>query len=350
MRTRARISFHCLALAAGLTGALVLAGCPKKGSDSGTGTMDSGPGTDAAASDAGSDAASLDGGTTAAERGAYIVNNLATCGGCHSPLDATGMPVPGMEFSGVTCLVDIDPDPALGCLSSRNLTNDATGLMNRTDQEIKDMFLDGMRPGGSFLVPVMPYWEFHNMTAADADAVVAYLRTIPGVPNTPPPNQPPWDVVPAPATPIDMVDVPAAPATPGADNGRYLASTLANCIECHTPELPPGDIRPIDMTKPFWGGRAFPAADFGLPVPPFPMIIYSMNLTQDATGIMGRTVPQIMAELQMGLDPGGNNICPPMPVGPFGFGGITDSDATDIANYILSLAPAVNAIPNGCSF
>jgi len=348
MRIRAHTSFHCLAVAAALAGAALLSGCPKKGSDSGVGATDSAPGTDGAASDGGGDAASPDAGTTAAERGAYIVNNLATCGGCHSPSDATGMPIPGMELSGVTCLVDVDPDPAIGCLSSRNLTNDPTGLMNRTDQEIKDMFLDGVRPSGSFLVPVMPYYEFHNMTAADADAVVAYLRTVPGVPNTPPPNQAPWDVVPAAAVPIDLADVPAAPA--GAENGRYLASTLANCIECHTPELPPGDIRPIDMTKPFWGGRAFPAAAFGLPVPPFPDVIYSMNLTQDATGIMGRTVAQIIAELHMGVDPGGSNICPPMPVGPLGFGGITDSDATDIANYILSLAPAVNAIPNGCAF
>jgi hypothetical protein len=40
-----------------------------------------------------------------------------------------------------------------------------------------------------------------------------------------------------------------------------------------------------------------------------------------------------------------------MPAGPTGaYGGLTDQDALDIANYILSLPPAVNDVPDICSW
>ena len=38
------------------------------------------------------------------------------------------------------------PLPNGDALPTRNLTNDATGLKNRTDAEIKNMFQNGMRP------------------------------------------------------------------------------------------------------------------------------------------------------------------------------------------------------------
>ena len=98
----------------------------------------------------------------------------------------------------------------------------------------------------------------------------------------------------------------------------------------------------------FAGGREFPGAAFG---PPglFPDVIYTINLTPHATGTMGRTVEQIKQTLLLGVDPGGEGVCPPMPVGPMGaFGGLTDGDATDIATYVLALPPIENTIPNGC--
>jgi hypothetical protein len=40
-----------------------------------------------------------------------------------------------------------------------------------------------------------------------------------------------------------------------------------------------------------------------------------------------------------------------MPAGPQGaYGGLTDPDALDIANYILSLPPAVNDVPDMCTW
>jgi hypothetical protein len=55
--------------------------------------------------------------------------------------------------------------------------------------------------------------------------------------------------------------------------------------------------------------------------------------------------------LKQGLDRDGKGICPPMPVGPNGaFGHLKPADATDIANYIKSLPPAVNMIVDMCTF
>ena len=50
-----------------------------------------------------------------------------------------------------------------------------------------------------------------------------------------------------------------------------------------------------------------------------------------------------------GKDRTDGGVCPPMPSGPMGaYGGLTDQDALDIANYIIGLPPIDNAVPNGC--
>lgn len=285
-------------------------------------------------------------------RGRYLVDHVAACGDCHSPRNPDGSFQAGKELSGVECFIDVDPtSAAAGCIHSRNLTNHATGLANRSDAEIKNMFQNGVRPNGQFLSAIMPYYVFHNMTAEDADAVVAYLRTVPGVDHQVPASQPPFNNIPAAVQPLAEADIPAAPVgNASAERGRYLAAKAGLCIECHTPHTQPGSPKEIDVTKVFQGGQAYPSALFGLLVPPFPETIYSANITPHANGIAGRTVAQIVATLKQGVDPQGNGVCPPMPAGPMAaFGGLTDADATDIATYILALPPGANMVPNGCA-
>src|SRR5688572_10250594 len=115
------------------------------------------------------------------ERGRYLVNNVAACIDCHSPRDEAGQFVEGMFLAGTACFAEL---PNGSCLNTRNLTNHETGLANRSDEEIKRMIRDGIRPaatGDEPLSPVMPYYVLHNMSDSDLDAVVAYLRTVPGV-------------------------------------------------------------------------------------------------------------------------------------------------------------------------
>lgn len=298
--------------------------------------------------------ASVDAGPQASvARGNYLVNHIAVCTACHTPRNPDGSPDTAKFLSGVECFIDADADVNLGCLHSRNLTNHETGLKNRTDAEIKNMFLNGRRPNGDALVPVMPYYVFHNMTDVDADSIVMYLRTVPGVDHTVPANQAPFTPPAQPAPPIDPSAIPM-PASVSAStmNGRYLASMAGVCMECHTKRTNPLDPSSLDLTNLFAGGEEFRAAGFGLPVPPFPEIIYSANITPDVTtGIGGLTAAQVVAVIKTGKDRDGNGVCPPMPFGPMGeFGGMTTADATDIANYVLDIpAKPANGVANGCA-
>src|SRR5579863_817770 len=167
-----------------------------------------------AAGSAGGAAGGAAGGTvlTAKQaRGEYLVDAVNACGDCHTPQTATG-PDLTHYLAGNATFIQL---PTGDALPTRNLTNDPTGLMNRTDDEIKNMFQNGVRPtatGSDALNPVMPYYVFHNMDADDADAIVAYLRTVPGVNNSIPRRAASFDV-PAPAPPLDVTKLPAPPAT-----------------------------------------------------------------------------------------------------------------------------------------
>jgi mono/diheme cytochrome c family protein len=275
-------------------------------------------------------------------RGDYLVNHVSACLDCHTPRNMDGSLDMSRFMAGAECFIDVDPETdGVGCLNTPNLTNDPTGLQEHTDQEIKDMFLSGMDED-EVLHPVMPYWVFGNMTADDADAIVAYLRTIEGVDHELPENEPPWDMRPeAPANRLDLALIPAPaqdhPDFEAAMHGRYLAAQAGVCIECHTLENPPGSADPIQLDMAFAGGREFPIAPgFG---------VYSANITPDATGIEELTVEDIVKVLHEGVDEEGKPLCPPMPVGPMGaFGGLTDEDANDIAIYLLSLPPLENEV------
>jgi len=76
--------------------------------------------------------------------------------------------------------------------------------MNRTDAEIKRMLRDGVRPAASGdepLFSVMPSYVFHDMTDEDLDAIVAYLRAVPGVEHAVPPSGPEFQLS-GPAVPL----------------------------------------------------------------------------------------------------------------------------------------------------
>jgi cytochrome c553 len=315
-----------------------------------------------------------EGGTAAqVARGQYLVDHVAACGDCHTPRLMTGAPDMTRYLAGVDCFIGVPMGSSggdggaeagasdagagdggamgpPGCLNSRNLTNDPTGLKNRTDDQIRTMFQKGTRPNGAFLHPFMPYWIFANMNDDDANAIVAYLRTVPAVEHQVAVNEPPWNNVMAAVPALDPTTIPAAPAgNTSAENGRYLAGLVGACIDCHTPTMGGDPNAPMDRSRFFQGSRAFPAAELGLPSPPFPAVIYSQNLTPDVTGTQSYTVDNIVNILKNGLDRDGGKVCPPMPAGMMAaFGGLTDSDARDIATYVKSLPPVSNMRPSDC--
>ena len=286
-------------------------------------------------------------------RGRYLVNDVSQCPFCHTPRRSDGAIDATRFLSGVDCFADLDPaDDEIGCISTRNLTDHPTGLANASDDEIKDAFLNGVGTDGRNLVPLMPYWIFHNMTDDDADSIVAYLRTLRPIQHMVPPSQPPFTPPEEPLPSLDPDDIPMPSASfPDAESamrGRYLTSFISVCIDCHTPEVSPGAFE-LDVSKIFGGGRAFPAALFGYPVPPYPEIIFTSNLTPDPSGLEDYEQADIIRVMKEGVDKQGDGVCAPTHSGPSSpYAGVTDEDVTDIANYILSLPPVDNMAPMDC--
>lgn len=282
------------------------------------------------------------------ERGEYIVEHLGPCGQCHTPRDANGMPDDTKHLGGNDCFIDVDPmDPNIGCIAAPNITNHATGLASRSDAEIKDMITKGVRPDGTAMFPIMPYFLIARFTTTDLDSIVMYLRAATQVNRVTAKSQPPFNVpIPSPAPALSDAEMPMPTVNNEATmHGRYLATTA--CISCHTPLVDPTDFRKLDTTKLFAGGNMFAAAVLGIPSPPLPQVIASTNLTPHPTTGLNYTKDQIIALLKTAKDKTGGNVCPPMPI-KGAYDKLTDADLSDIADYLLALPPVDNAVASTC--
>ena len=69
---------------------------------------------------------------------------------------------------------------------SANITPHPEGLGGWTDEEIKRAITEGVSRDGRTLLPFMPFGLYAKMQESDLDAVVAYLRSIPPLPDVPP--------------------------------------------------------------------------------------------------------------------------------------------------------------------
>ena len=113
-----------------------------------------------------------------AEYGAYLAGPVSHCMECHTPMGPQGPMLDsalgqgGFEFHG-----------PWGVSVSSNLTSHEEGLKGYSDDEIKTMITKGVRPDGSQMFPPMPYPFLAKMTPDDLSAVVAYLRTLPPLPD-----------------------------------------------------------------------------------------------------------------------------------------------------------------------
>ncbi len=111
-----------------------------------------------------------------AEYGAYLAGPVAHCMECHTkfgpagPMISTHLGSGGNEFHG-----------PWGVSVSPNLTPSADGIAGRSDEELITMIRMGIRDGKPMLPP-MGYPYYAQMTDEDAQAIVAYLRTLPPLP------------------------------------------------------------------------------------------------------------------------------------------------------------------------
>jgi hypothetical protein len=206
---------------------------------------------------------------------------------------------------------------------------------------------------------LMPYWIFRNMSDADADAIVKYLRSIPAVVHNVPENQPNAVDVQKPyrAYTLDLADVPDStlsesdPNYASARRGRYIATALSPCLLCHTPPDPENAALPIDVPRAFTGRRKFAPAPLGLAVEGIDDVpqIESQNLTPHANGIGAWSVDDVANALRAGV---GRTlpVCDPMPSTNPGdtFRGMQPQDALDLGRFFTTLPPKDSGVIPEC--
>ena len=164
-------------------------------------------------------------------RGEHIAG--AVCAGCHTTNEE-------LPLSGGKNLSDEAGLP-LGNLTPANLTP-AGALKDWSDGEILRAIREGADPRGRLLV-VMTTQHFREFSEVDIQAVIAYLRSQPAIPNDVPEENPSLlavffigaGLIPLPPAPTTD-PVAAPPPGPTVEYGRYTAGYVG-CSDCHGADL-----------------------------------------------------------------------------------------------------------------
>ncbi len=250
-----------------------------------------------------------------AANGAYVAA-LVGCG-CHNNGDLGGL-AGGREFTGT-----------FGSVYAANITSDAeTGIGNYSDEGLVGLLRVGhaeVEGEAKVLMPIMPYKLLSNLSDADAQDMVAWLRSLPPIVNEVPERElaeepAAWD-----PTSAAAAESPTEPA----DRGKYII-TLANCGGCHNPKNEDGS----------------PKADMLLAGSPI-RGEFAANLTPDEeTGLGKWTEEQIAAYLRTGTKPDGSQVEGAMAQQiERRFKNLSEGDAAAIAAYLKSIPAVVNAAP-----
>lgn len=104
-------------------------------------------------------------------RGKYIVEGLAGCGYCHTPRDENGNPDRSKWLAGAPVFYQ----PAQRVPGWPTTAPRLAGLPPGSDAEMITLLSTSVSRSGKSLRPPMPSFR---MTRADAEAVVAYLKSL----------------------------------------------------------------------------------------------------------------------------------------------------------------------------
>ena len=200
-------------------------------------------------------------------RGKYLSEGLLQCFVCHSERDWTkpgAPPVPATKGAGVVW-------PGRPWLVAPNLTPDReTGIGRWTDDMLLRAIREGISHDGRVLHKQMWYASFRSLPDDDAEAIVAYLRSLKPIRHPLPATALPAEEasklkVPEPLT----LPVVPTPVTELIQRGSRLAG-LADCAGCHTSWYTPRN------PGLFGGGNLIARGDHQR---------YGPNLTSDPSGI-----------------------------------------------------------------
>lgn len=255
------------------------------------------------------------------ERGAYLAR-LGNCAACHTVRG-------GAPYAGGRAV----PTP-FGTLYGSNLTPDPdTGIGDWSADDFWRALHEGKAPGGRLLYPAFPYPEYTRVARADADALYAYLRSLPPVRADVPRHtlRFPYNQQLALAAWRALYFRPVAyRPDPDQDElwnrGAYLVGGLTHCAACHTPRNRLGATR---ADAPFSGGM-------------IPMLgWYAPPLTGNQPSGLGAWSEQdIAALLQHGVSARGTAAGPMAEVVFESLQFLSDADAAAMARYLKSIPPS----------
>ncbi len=167
------------------------------------------------------------------ERGNYLVNSVTGCFHCHSTVDFTkfsGKIVEGAVGKGGRLYPEEGGFP--GTFYSSNIT--PYNLKDWSDAEIYRAITSGVSKDGRALFPLMPYPTYKYLTIEDAQAIIAYLRTIEPIEADYAKSEFnfPFSLI-LKTIPQDASPTPKSTLTNKLEYGKYLVN-IASCEDCHT--------------------------------------------------------------------------------------------------------------------
>ena len=104
-------------------------------------------------------------------RGEYLVKGIGQCGDCHTPFTMTGGFVMDKWLQGKK----LEFGPLFPIPFWADTAPNIAGLPGWTTEEAVQLFMTGLAPNGQPSRPPMPVY---HMNRADAEAVVAYLKSL----------------------------------------------------------------------------------------------------------------------------------------------------------------------------
>ena len=224
-------------------------------------------------------------------------------------MELAGQPLPLDGFPGTAVVPNITPDPE-------------TGAGRWTDDQLARAIREGIKHDGGTIFPVMPYFDYKNLSDEDLAAVVVYMRSVPAVRNPLPPSKINFPVnllvqgVPAPVT----APVPPA-ATDQLARGKYLVKLGCGCHN-------------VSDKFPYAGGQALGG--------PWGSVV-SANITPDASGISYYSEQTFMTAMRTGYV-GARKLNSIMPFGEFK--NLSDDDLKAMYAYLKTLQPVKHRVDN----
>lgn len=271
------------------------------------------------------------------EHGKYLANSVTVCMDCHSkrnyakfsgPLTDGTLGMGGDVFDQTVGMP--------GVFYARNIT--PAGISRYTDGELFRLITTGVTKEGRAMFPLMPYPYYGKMDPEDIYDIIAYVRSIPAIPNEVPESVADFpmnfilNTIPQKANPQKRPD-PADQLAYGA----YMTNA-SGCIECHT-QVDKGQIIPEVA---FGGGREFMFPDKS--------VLRSSNISPDPeTGIGKWTEEAFVARFKAYAD--SSYVTPDVAPGEFNtimpwtmYAGMTEQDLKSIYAYLKTVKPVTNAV------